>query len=160
VWAFKEKLLLLLSQENRRVGRFEWNLSISKSWNPFVISPGVTYRQTIPSWQAHFATCRFERRKEKGSQGYRPYLTNVGGVPPVPTSAGRNGRCASYAYHYLATHCKVCIFLVAYDYSTTVMVEWLTLLFRIWEVPGSDFGWVVYWFYSVSPGKCRHNSSN
>jgi hypothetical protein len=66
--------------------------------NPFVISPGVTYRQTIRSWQAHFATCRFERRKEKGSQGYRPYLTNVGGVPPVPSSAWRNGRRASYAY--------------------------------------------------------------
>jgi len=33
------------------------------------------------------------------------------------------------------------MFLVAYANSTTVMVEWLTLLFRIWEVPGSDFGY-------------------
>jgi hypothetical protein len=50
--------------------------------------------------------------------------------------------------------------------TSNIVVEWLTLLFHIQEVPGSnlvpetDYSEGIFVFFSVPPGRCRDSTLN
>jgi hypothetical protein len=71
--------------------------------------------------------------------------------------------CGSAVFPYQALEIRQAQETVIPD----VMVEWLALLLRIREVPGSNLGpetdypdWGFSWFSSVFPGKCRDSTLN